>query len=254
MPELRMTYETAAERLGTRSSRKVANNTYLQRRDDSTIALRLHETDVVTFRPGTVTLDSGGWRTMTTKDRIGYAVPLYAQKGVWRVGSWNDPSPLVYFDGMTLRDDGTLVGEPVADPTAEHAKAKRQIAAYAKLCGETLAAGMDAPGPGDCWYCLMRVDDGTPLGDTVSDVAHLWSHLEEGYVVPSLLLNAVSEKGYPLPQFILGWNDGEMMGGRHAHESLVRPAVRDYLKRRLLPGETGGRPVSGPNHSGYAVR
>ena len=254
---LRMTYADAAERLGTRDRRKIGNNTYLERRDESTVALVLHATDVVTFRPGTVTVDSGGWRTMTTKDRIGYAVLLYAQAGTWKVGTWQDPSPLVFYDGLTFTDAGELVGEPVADPTAEHKKVKRAITEFARLCSVTLEQGMPVPGAGDCFYCQMRTDDGATLGDSFSDCEHLRLHMEEGYVVPSLLYNAVAEKGYRYPTVILGWSgaDADTMGGRGAHGTMVRAAVRDYMKRRLLPDETGGRPVAGPNRSqGYAVR
>jgi hypothetical protein len=43
------TYTEAVERLGARQSRKLQNNTYVQRRSDDTIAVRLHATDVVTY-------------------------------------------------------------------------------------------------------------------------------------------------------------------------------------------------------------
>ncbi len=62
--------------LRNRARRKVANNTYLNRRDDKTIAVTLHSTDVVTaHEDGTLTLNSGGWRTITTKDRINAWLP-----------------------------------------------------------------------------------------------------------------------------------------------------------------------------------
>lgn len=49
---------------------------YLNRRDDKTIAVTLHSTDVVTaHEDGTLTLNSGGWRTITTKDRINAWLP-----------------------------------------------------------------------------------------------------------------------------------------------------------------------------------
>lgn len=254
--QARMTFSQCAEKLGSRASRKIGNNTYLHRLDADTIALRLHATDVVTFRPGTVTLDSGGWRTVTTKDRLNYVLPVYSEKGTWYVGGYKE-ARIVYFDGITFAEDGELLSDPIPDPTGEAAKVKRQIAGFAKLCGETLAAGMPVPGGGDCFYCQMRTADGDTLGDSFNDVSHLESHMEEGYVVPSLLYNAVAEKGYPYPTIILGWSDrdAETMGGRGGHTDMVKAAVRDYMKRRLLPGQTGGRPTAGPNPStGFAVR
>lgn len=254
MSDIHMTHADAERELGTRDSRKVGNNTYLKKRDDTTIALMLHATDVVTWSPGTVTLSSGGCRTMTTKDRINRAVKVYSHKSTWYIGDWREHGGVVFYDGIVLSEAGELISEPMADPTAEHAKLKKRISAYAKLCADTLAAGMETPSGGDCWYCCMRTDDGGTLGDTFTDDSHLLSHMDEGYVVPSLLLNAVAEKGYPYPTLIVGWKEGgETMGGRYCHSDIVRRAVAAYMKRRLLPSETGGRPAA--NHSNrFAVR
>jgi hypothetical protein len=49
---------------------KIANNTYLERRADTVIALVLHSTDVVTFTPHYAELRTGGWHTMTTANRL----------------------------------------------------------------------------------------------------------------------------------------------------------------------------------------
>ena len=51
-------------------SRPIENNTRIEQRGED-YAVRLHETDVVTFHmDGSVTLDSGGWLTVTTKARM----------------------------------------------------------------------------------------------------------------------------------------------------------------------------------------
>lgn len=56
--------------------KKLDNNTYAHRKEDGSIGIRLHNTDVVTFYPnGDFKLNSGGWHTMTTKDRINNFVP-----------------------------------------------------------------------------------------------------------------------------------------------------------------------------------
>ena len=84
-----MNYTEALEILGTRDHKKVANNTYLIRRAPDTIGLRLHNTDVLTFRPGSVTYDTGGWHTVTTKARMNKFGPsgvrVYSDKKVWTV-------------------------------------------------------------------------------------------------------------------------------------------------------------------------
>lgn len=70
-------------------SRKLENNTYLERRDNDSIAIRLHNTDIVTLhKDDTVTLSSGGWLTMTTKNRISNYAPgirIESDQGVWQV-------------------------------------------------------------------------------------------------------------------------------------------------------------------------
>lgn len=74
--------------LGKRDQKKIGNNTWLIRRDAETVALRLHSTDILTFKlDGTVTIKTGGWQTVTTKARINEHVPdgfgLGQTKGVW---------------------------------------------------------------------------------------------------------------------------------------------------------------------------
>lgn len=245
--QARMTFASVTETLGNRDRRKVANNTYLERRDEWSIALRLHATDVVTFRPGTITLDSGGWRTVTTKNRMNYALPVFSEKGTWYVGDYRDDTRYVYSDGITLTENGRLVGDEAVDPSVEAEAMKKRIAAYVKLVGETLEAGMPVPSSGDCWYCSMRTDSGRTLGDWAGgDHSHLLDHMDEGYVVPALLANAVAEKGYMIPAVILGVSaDGATMGGHYGHTDLVKRAVRDYLKRRLVSTQTGARPTVG---------
>lgn len=91
--------------LGNRDSRKVGVATVVSRRDDGSIALRYHSTDVVTARPdGTVTLRSGGWRTVTTKKRINSVLPagfrLWQERFEWHVTT---PSgDFLFEDGITL--------------------------------------------------------------------------------------------------------------------------------------------------------
>ena len=70
----------------------------------------------------------------------------------------------------------------------------RKIKKYVDLITED---NLPIPSNGDCWYCLMKeVKTGKPLGDCTSDKDHLISHMEEGYVVGSLLVNAMREAGY----------------------------------------------------------
>lgn len=50
---------------------RIANNTAKIAYKDGRVAYRLHDTDVLTLMPnGDTVLSSGGWRTVTTKQRI----------------------------------------------------------------------------------------------------------------------------------------------------------------------------------------
>ena len=108
--------------LTNRGQRKIGNNTYLRRRDAATIGLQYHATDVVTFTPSGLTLTSGGWRTVTTKERINwalYAIPgmtLWQSKGQWYLNNpnapkWDPKTTPVFHDGMRVSYHGTVSGK-----------------------------------------------------------------------------------------------------------------------------------------------
>ena len=79
------TYDEADGLLRKRDTKKVGNNTYLVR-GEGCIHVRLHKTNVVTMYPdNTYRLNSGGWRTATTKQRINRFSPvkIYQHKYQW---------------------------------------------------------------------------------------------------------------------------------------------------------------------------
>jgi hypothetical protein len=94
-----LSYQDAQTRMaraqdrGYGKRRLLQNNTYLVQRGED-YAVRLHNTDVVTIHAdGTYTLNTGGWETVTTKDRInGYGpARVYSHRGVWAVWHSSDP-------------------------------------------------------------------------------------------------------------------------------------------------------------------
>lgn len=118
-----MDYKSADEKLQGRcqQSRKMGNNTYLHRDGGDSISLRLHSTDVVTwYRNGDIKLNTGGWNTVTTRDRINEYSP-------WRVtsereqlfliiGGWENGKRYPFDCRVTIKADGTVEG---ADDLAE---------------------------------------------------------------------------------------------------------------------------------------
>lgn len=111
-----MTYPTTyaeADALLTgrcKNSRKLGNNTYLERLAIGH-AIRLHNTTVVLFSAnGSVTLNSGGWKTVTTKDRMNKAgVRVYQEKFVWYIVDGfvgNPKTDTRFFNGITRSPEG----------------------------------------------------------------------------------------------------------------------------------------------------
>ena len=95
-----MDYATASATIKNRETKKVGNNTYLIRIDPETIGVKLHNTIVVKIhKNGTYTLNSGGWRTVTTKSRINEFCPVKVvqKKYEWFVGDE------LFYDGIKVK-------------------------------------------------------------------------------------------------------------------------------------------------------
>jgi|CXWL01.1.fsa_nt_gi hypothetical protein len=238
------TYQDAQAALKGRPSRKLENNTWLETRPDGSIAVRLHSTDVVTYhRDGRTALNSGGWQTATTKDRINKYSPavITQDAGVWYFAERRYPEPWVnlgtFQDGATIHPDGTITGTG-PDPKAL-AKERARVVKFAKGYITALAAGdVPPPGPGDCFYCAMReVKTGKPLGECQHDGSHIREHIRESYYVPSLLWNAFLDAGHTERQapfyFNNFWGTGDP--SRESKWTLDRLAryLRRYIYRQL---------------------
>lgn len=233
-----------------KDSRPVENNTRVERRGDD-IAIRLHNTDVATIHPDdSITLDSGGWLTVTTKDRMNRAlgnrsVRIGSDRGRWYVYRGWDVKVCRYFDGIRIAADGTILNPP--DPTLEErkreaeAKMRKRIDKFVGGYITQLADGMPMPSGGDCWGCSM-------FGDR--DSYHLEQHLRENYFVPTMLWNAMKARGYrdvntTMAIFLdIEAADRGVMRARRAYRSEeadkstlkdFRMALGKYLRKRLMP-------------------
>ena len=209
--------------------RKVGNNTYLERRPDWAIALVLHGTDVVTaYASGAVVLHDGGYKTVTTKDRMNRYVKVYQDRGRWYVV--HDGITYQYKAGMILYSDGTVEGAATQDDEKAIEHTRKLITQYSKLVARSLP--LELPSGGDCWYCAMRTIDGVPLGEHTGNTEHLLEHMREGYVVPSLVARAIELYGAP-GWYSAAFGDNPSEWGR---ESVAR-FVRRYLAHLLDVGE-----------------
>lgn len=88
-------------------SRRVANNTLEINYPDGRRAYRLHNTDIVTYHQnGDITLNTDGWDTVTTRERMTRYLPpaisVVRRKGVSYVYDRRNDSSLPLCDGMRL--------------------------------------------------------------------------------------------------------------------------------------------------------
>ena len=80
----------------------VARNTFQYLTPDGWLITRLHLTDIIKEKGKDIILNTGGWFTVTTKDRINRFAPcyVYSKKGIWYVDHKGNTFP--FYNGMNL--------------------------------------------------------------------------------------------------------------------------------------------------------
>ena len=226
-------------RTGRNGRRKLQNHTYMERIDEHTVGVKLHDTYVVKLHDdGSTSLDSGGWHTMTTKDRINayieWPLVVTSDRGRWYLArGWTDKIHR-FFDGIRFDAEGKVLNPRRAEMEAQEAREKgieKRMRNYIREYIAALKVGIPMPGPGDCWGCTTEA-----MGDS-----HLLDHFDEDYFVPSLLVNAYRERGYGDYRLVMAMDlDYEML---KAGEGLrltrsgadIGRNLRRYLKPRVMP-------------------
>jgi hypothetical protein len=245
----------ADQYLGKKRDRPLPGRaTRLQRREDGFIAVRYQRTDVVTYREdGSIVLNSDGYHTLTTRQRINEYAPIktWSERGVMFIGQgypWRQPgSP--YVDGIVISADGSLIlPERAKEELTTREEISRRIRKYAALVRSAVERGeMSTPELGDCLLCQIelsrrmeraRVDVGSSFpalaaatytaNDELVSADHYLSHLEEGYVMGSLLANAILARNYGNPAVVFSMINHDKNG------KWASQIVRWYL-RSLLP-------------------
>lgn len=221
-----------------KSKRKLANNTYAERRGED-IAIRLHQTDILTYKKdGTIVANSGGWKTSTTKDRLNNYLPtgvsIHQERGIW-YWSHGDGDRVIFTDGDSIGPTHRLNHQATNGAEKNEKALRKAINKYATLAASKVP--LPRPSGGDCWHCYLKGQDGKTMGDAFNDKDHLTSHMEEGYVVPSLVYQALKEAGNT--DFLISLAfiiDGESSKPSHWDElakERVKKAVNKFMRRRL---------------------
>lgn len=203
-------------------ARIIARNTFRYETQDGREVIRLHFTDIVErLSGGRLRLNSGGFRTVTTKDRINTALSgsgyrLNQSKGVWTIQRNGESVP--FHDGMTLPD---AFDSPAARKKAERQaeKARKLKARIKAFVDATLPDGKPLPLPcsGDCWICKLFPGS--------HDSTHLAEHIRERYMHGSLIVLACRSAGYT--------DDRIRIEFSYPHIRAVRRLVRNFLETRL---------------------
>lgn len=256
------------------SSKKIANNTVQYKLTDGTEVIRLHNTDILTkYRNGKIVLNTDGWLTPTTKERLnnysavlmpkGYRLGISQSNKRWTVTiqkymgtteeplyiggefiknythqNWETVSSAQYVDGIEIyRGKITQKYLKKAERnTKDLDKAEALINKYLKKCkAQFLKEGVPMPDGGDCWYCLMFERDQAFNGDVVKH------NDTNNHLVMHM------KEGYVHGAIIYnalnetGVNAGLYMhianqrrGDSHNYEiDTIMRAMRKYLRRRL---------------------
>ncbi len=255
-------------------SRRVGSCAVIRRTETGSV-IRLFETDVFHLHgAGGMTIVSGGWRTRYTRGVINQLLPkdthLLSDGGLWVVKGKRCTA--LFHDGMVVREDGTIQGAGMA--VGEITQRKKQLAKAKRFCrrfvDRLLAGEVAAPGLGDCMYCQVEAgNQKTKIGVLMPDGSlrdhtfdeqgdHVRGHVDEGYFVPSMLWNAITEAGGPsklrfAPRVTLQylWHQGgkPMEGGvstelfdreKTAASQQLRSVLSKYVKRRFGCEFSGG--------------
>ena len=219
--------------------KKIANNTVEYIDFQSNRNIRFHQTTIISFLKDGILLNSGGYHTVTTKDRINRfsGHRIHSDKGIWYVSSLD--KQYVFADGMIIRDNGEVIG--AGDTPKKAISFRNKVKKYAADYAENLVNGkIEKPSGGDCWLCLLK---DTKTGKPAFSGDHIQSHIKERYFVPSLVLNAVEIFGSQADKNDTAMylkSDGHEKGGfffsgssQHYFTERTTRILRKYLYRSL---------------------
>ena len=210
----------ALEGINASWSRKIDNNTFRYTVGEEEI-VRLHNTDILTFRDGGVEFNTGGWFTVTTKQRMNEyqnIISIWQERGTWYFCLRNEPdrTKFVYRDGMWISHDGIeMKGVGDEDSVKRQKKMTARINKFVNLIDDV--EKVPQPDGGDCWHCSMFDRDKHPRE---VDSSHILSHVMDGYLHGSLLYNAMRYAGWRDHQLGFCWNMRDTQ----------KRALRKYLK------------------------
>jgi hypothetical protein len=219
--------------------KKLGHNTYLRKLTQNRYAITLHQTDIIVIseRNGETIycLNSGGYRTVTTKDRLNSLSParIYQKRGVWYLSENNDTkNDIPYFDFVEVDARGMVVNKDSvpADLIEKRKLLDRLINEYIRgFAKDAVENGLRKPETGDCLMCRLYLDN-----QDKDDMGHVCCHLYEKYYTRIFLYYCLKMHGYSNPGFTWALIAKHCENGRD--EMLKRELRYGFarIKERLL--------------------
>lgn len=194
-------------------SHVIENNTVEYWDKDNNRIIRLHNTDIVKFYTnGVIELNSGGWRTPTTKNRINDYAPgvrLYQEKSQWYVCG------VLFYDGIKIKN-GKVISKIMQSNDKKINAMKLKIKQYCDLITKD---NLPIPSSGDCWFCAGFDKEGKQKD-------HLLQHIKEKYLHGSIMVNSMREAGYSDDQIRVHYSINVV--------DTFKRTLRRYLQKRLI--------------------
>lgn len=220
--------------------RKVGNNTYAVRRGED-IAIKLHDTDILTYTkppgpsglhgwntPPRITLNTGGWTTTVTRSRMNdflspHSIEVFDGRWYLRAGGNQVP----YQDGVQVCGEyNTMNYLPPKDQRKQDAHNAQIRKFVEREIRRTRKVGyLDGD---QCKACLIHRGDGNLydsvlLWEALGHPEHLITHLVEGGALPTSLWWRAHV-----------WKHGNDVGWVELPASI--PAFREFMYHHLLRG------------------
>lgn len=202
--------------------KKIGKNTF-EYEIDGVLKIRLYDTDIIEFIDNKTILNTGGYYTNTTKKRMNDFLSIghvRQHKNDWYY--YCNGIEERYFDGMQIDNlTGKILNKeeaPFFNEIDNHNKEiNKKIKAY---CQEINKNDLPDDSNGDCLFCTAP--------SLSNDTEHLLLHLEEKYIMKSLIINSLYEAGYDNPDYVY------TIYKASEDKPMITKSVTKYFRKALL--------------------
>jgi hypothetical protein len=176
------------------TSRMIARNTVEYRLTDGALRVRLHSTDILMRDPeGNITLDTGGWNTMTTRGRINDALErhkpgfkVYTSNGRLRLAS-PSRTTCVFLQRCEISRAGAVKADVSTDTLRD---LKKDIDGFMR---KLRTYGVPKDGSGDPWVFADKATHKYDAGQVQEWLRD--PDTDEPYVFQTFIVNALRYAG-----------------------------------------------------------